>query len=494
MPDSYYHNETLFSEIYLEEITRQPEQEDVLASLSVLSQYRDYADTSSLESWRDSYVHEVLSALGFNAQVESKHITRLFPLGSTNQLVSLCFIVQADESLDNTLMGRNWMEKTIRVLREHNLSWGLLSNGKQWRILHQDEPMPYETYLEMDLEEILQNKAKDAYQIFHKFLKAQNFQVKEDGKCLFDRFKKESQDKINYIEKELANALKQREEGGKGVLSDICMGYVEELRRKSEGDLEDETLRRKIYHSAMLYMFRLLFLFYANARHLLSNDNHALLAKVIENSHHIRQSESGSSKTTTLWEDLETIFVDIDQTYNGGLFSPQESEFTRFLSDARIDDSYLTNVIYNLITYHEKNGQVKQISYRDMSVRHLGTLYEGLLEHKLFIAHEDTEVKVTKGKIQFIPTSQGGKIIKGHYIRSGEVYFSGDPSERKSTGSYYTPEYIVDYIVRNTVGEKLKELKEAFTNEQRPILETYKYALDEDERAESSTLLAYFRH
>ena len=191
MPASYYRNEILFSEIYLEEITRQPEQEDVLASLGVLSEYRDYADTRSVEAWRESYVHEVLSALGFNTLVESRHITRLFPLGSTETLVSLCFVIEAEESLDNSLMGRNWMEKTIRALREHGLSWGLLTNGKQWRILHQDEPTPYETYLEIDLEEILRNKAKDAYQIFHKFLKSQNFMAREDGKCLFDRFKKE---------------------------------------------------------------------------------------------------------------------------------------------------------------------------------------------------------------------------------------------------------------------------------------------------------------
>ena len=88
----------------------------------------------------------------------------------------------------------------------------MLTNGKQWRIYHQDESTPYETYLEVDLESILADKATEAYQIFYKFLKAENFVVKEDGKCQFDRFKQESIDKIDYIEKELANALKQREE------------------------------------------------------------------------------------------------------------------------------------------------------------------------------------------------------------------------------------------------------------------------------------------
>jgi len=497
----YYHNETLFSEIYLEEITRQAENADVLASLKVLGEYREYADTHNLQSWKDSYIHEVLSALGFFAQstptpssgggFERDHITYLFPMGSsgTEKPLSLCYVVLPEENLDNTTIGRNWAEKIIRALREKNLQWGLLTNGKQWRIYHQEEPTPYETYLEIDLEAILADKAKEAYQIFHKFMKAENFVVHEDGKCQFDRFKKESQDKIDYIEKELANALRQREEGGKGVLSDLCMGYVEELRHQNENNLDDEILRKKIYHGAMLYMFRLLFLFYADARRLLSDENHELLAKVESECRTRHDGNASSDLHFPIWDSLEHIFVDIDQTYNGGLFSPQESEFTRFLSDTRIDDSYLVNVIFNLTTYKEKNGQEKPISYRDMSVRHLGTLYEGLLEHKLFIAKEDTEVKVAKGKVQFIPASKGGKLAVGHYIRAGEVYFAGDPSERKSTGSYYTPEYIVDYIVRNTVGEKLKELKDAFLKEQRANLEASINAINEDERNALITLL-----
>lgn len=498
---NYYHNENLFSEIYLEEITQQTEDEDVLASLKVLSEYRDFAETDSLIAWKKTYVHEVLSALGFFAQsiststsinsLKNENITRLFPMGSSGEgkPLSLCYILMPEENLDNTTIGRNWAEKIVRVLRENNLQWGLLTNGKQWRIYHQDEPTSYETYLEIDLEAILKEKARKPYQIFYKFMKAENFAIQEDGNCQFDRFKQESHDKISYIEKELANALKQREEGGKGVLSDLCMGYVKELRQRKDGDLDDEGMRKKIYHAAMLYMFRLLFLFYADARGLLSDKNNELLTKVENECRSRHGSNDKNDPTFPIWDSLEKIFVDIDTTYNGGLFSPQESEYTRFISETRIEDVFLANVIFNLTTYKEKNGREKPISYRDMGVRHLGTLYEGLLEHKLFIAAEDTEVKVTKGKIQFVPASKGGKIVLGRYIRAGEVYFANDPSERKSTGSYYTPEYIVDYIVRNTVGEKLKELKDVFLQEQSPNLEAYANSIDIDERSTFKEIL-----
>jgi hypothetical protein len=242
------------------------------------------------------------------------------------------------------------------------------------------------------------------------------------------------------------------------------MGYVEALRADDVHDFDDDRLRKKIYHAAMLYMFRLLFLFYADARHLLSDENSATLANIKQLSQTYLNTGQIDQQVNTLWTHLETVFVDIDQTYNGGLFSPQESEYTQFLSDTRIADQYLASVLVNLTTYREKSGEAKPISYRDMGVRHLGTLYEGLLEHQLFIAQEDTEVKVSKAKVKFIPVSKGGKLVVGHYIKAGEVYFAGDPSERKSSGSYFTPEFIVDYIVSKTLEPKLDDLQQTLFN------------------------------
>lgn len=499
MPN-YYHNQMLFSEIYLEEITRQIEDAEVLASLKVLGEYRAYADTQDLSAWKASYIHEVLSILGFyvhaipadekNSLFKGDNLSAMHPLGADarEKPLSLCYSLLPEEDLNNISIGCNWAEKIIRALRENDLQWGLLTNGKCWRIYHLDEPTPYETYLEIDLESILKQNGIDAYQIFHKFLKIENFNLDEVGKCQFDRFKQDSKGKIDYIEKELTKALKQREEGGKGVLSDLCMGYVEELRREGAVDLDNESERRKIYHAAMLYMFRLLFLFYADARGLLSDSNHSLLEQVEKESADLN-SPAPVEPTTPLWNSLQKIFVEIDEVYNGGLFSPQESQFTRFISEIRIADSYLAKVVFNLSTYQERSGQVKGISYRDMSVRHLGTLYEGLLEHNLFIADENTEVKITKGKVQYIPISQGGKLKVGQYIPAGAVYFASDHRERKASGSYFTPEDVVDYIVENTVGEKLKGIKETFLKEQAPIITAIKNAINEEEKQSLAGLL-----
>ena len=108
-------------------------------------------------------------------------------------------------------MGSNFAYEIITALKKHDLSWGILTNGNQWRIYHTDEPTPYENYLEIDLESILNQQDKSAFQLIFFFLKSENFQVDGEGNSRFDLFKKESQDKIAYIEDELKNALKQKE-------------------------------------------------------------------------------------------------------------------------------------------------------------------------------------------------------------------------------------------------------------------------------------------
>ncbi len=485
---TYYRNEYLFSEIYLQEITQQPEDTEIMASLTTLKEYREFARTATIQEWKDSFVHEVLYTLRFGVKSENDRLTLLYHVGHTEAPLTLCYVLLPTEDLDNTTMGKNWAEKVIRSLRHYNLKWGLLTNGEQWRIYHLDESTPYEIFLEMNLAMILSDSASQAYQIFHKFMKVENFTADEQGQCRLDGFKQESLAKIDYIESELANALKQKEEGGKGVLSNLCMGYVEFLKANGAPDLDDDALRRKIYHGAMLYMFRLLFLFYADARGLLNETNSKLLKDVLHRSKAVSAMDTSVS-SHSIWNNLENIFVDIDQSYNGGLFDPHESEFTQFIEESRVNDDYLASAVYYLTSYQELSREEKSISYRDMSVRHLGTLYEGLLEHKLFITTEDTEVRIVKDKIQFIPASQGGKIVAGRYIRSGQVYFGSDRSERKATGSFYTPEYIVDYIVRNTVGEKLSQLQRDFLTEQKDLLSAVAKAIDQKEQKALTELL-----
>ena len=165
----------------------------------------------------------------------------------------------------------------------------------------------------------------------------------------------------------------------------------------------------------------------------------------------------------SLWKKLTHLFVAIDQgeddlgvtAYNGGLFSDEEKPY---LKNHKIGDQFLAPVLFDL-AYESVRDKRYEIDYRDLSVRHLGTLYEGLLEYKLnLVTSEPVVMRDLKGKRQYIAQSAAGDIKRGETIlERGEVYFADDKGERKASGSYYTPEDVVQYIVSNTVLPKLRE-------------------------------------
>jgi len=94
-------------------------------------------------------------------------------------------------------------------------------------------------------------------------------------------------------------------------------------------------------------------------------------------------------------------------------------------------------------------------------VRYLGTLYEGLLEYKLkLVEKEPVIIREGKGKRIYVPLSEAGTVKRNEpRLEIGEVYFADDNGERKSSGSYYTPEDVVQYIVSNTLLSKLQECR-----------------------------------
>src|SRR5207245_11026409 len=79
------------------------------------------------------------------------------------------------------------------------------------------------------------------------------------------------------------------------------------------------------------------------------------------------------------------------------------------------------------------------VDYRDLSVRHLGTIYEGLLEFHL---------------------------EKSETSDDWSIDLLNERGERKATGSYYTPDYIVKYIVDQALGPVLHRAVEEAPDEQ----------------------------
>jgi len=125
------------------------------------------------------------------------------------------------------------------------------------------------------------------------------------------------------------------------------------------------------------------------------------------------------AKSVNIYEKLILLFVKANAKYNAGLFARMD-----WIDDVRIDDKVLSNIIVNLY-YPECPYE-----FSVLPVEILGSIYERFL----------------------------GKTIRFRAVR-GDVQtavIEEKPEVKKAGGVFYTPQYIVDYIVRNTVGEKIK--------------------------------------
>src|SRR5205823_3723163 len=147
------------------------------------------------------------------------------------------------------------------------------------------------------------------------------------------------------------------------------------------------------------------------------------------------------------------------------------------LRDHKVPDRYLALAIDRLARdQDERTLALVFIDYKSLEVRHLGSIYEGLLEFKLKVADEDLTIQADKKGETYIPLSQA-KAKRGRQaevvVQKKEVYLSNDKAERKASGSYYTPDPIVEYIVAHTVGPVVEEKLEALRGEFRKVRKTF---------------------
>jgi type I restriction-modification system DNA methylase subunit len=128
-----------------------------------------------------------------------------------------------------------------------------------------------------------------------------------------------------------------------------------------------------------------------------------------------RELESWQNRglPTPFMRSLKSLFRDFDQVYNSKLFEPHQCE------DLIIDNSVLERILSVLYKYN----------FDLISADILGAIYEDYIGHIL----SETE--------------------------EGKTVIVESRAERKRIGIYYTPSYIVDYIVRSTLGELLKTCK-----------------------------------
>ena len=205
----------------------------------------------------------------------------------------------------------------------------------------------------------------------------------------------------------------------------------------------------EVRQAALVFLYRLLFLLYAEDRGLLPvndprYDDYGLRRRVRDDvAPRMDQGDSFSGVASSYYDHLMTLGRLIDQgdttiglpPYNGGLFA---TDAAPLLQDARLPDALVAPIVYDLSHAETAEGR-RFVNYRDMSVQQLGSIYERLLERE--------PVRDGQGQIVVRPNSYA----------------------RKDSGSFFTPQELVDLIVDRTLKPLAEERLRAFEDRARAL-------------------------
>ena len=326
---------------------------------------------------------------------------------------------------------------TADIESDGRIRWGILTNGRLWRLYdHRSRPRA-SGYYEADLQTILGKDDEDALRTFFLLFRRDAFTLRPGSTTTF-------------LESAIAEGRRYEEQIAQD-LSGVVFERVFPDLVQALADASGEELDR-VRQAALVFLYRLLFVLYAEDRGLLPvndvrYDDYGLRKQVRDDiAGRMADQDTYSSIASNYYDRLMTLFKLIDKgdpsiglpPYNGGLFA---SDAAPLLETVRLPDSKVAPIIYGLS--HSRSGAYgtseprtgrRFVNYRDMSVQQLGSIYERLLEREP--ARDDA------GKITIRP----------------------NPYARKDSGSFYTPQELVDLIVDHTlkplVEERLKRFEE----------------------------------
>ena len=323
------------------------------------------------------------------------------------------------------------------------LRWGILTDGARWRLYYQGARSVSEQFFEVDLAALLDLPghndglfALDAAECRH-WLKVFALVFRREA------FLPGAADGRTFHQRAIAEG-RFYEERVAASLSNLVFGQVFPALARAIAAAEPDAPLPEVREAALLLLYRLLFILYAEDRDLLPvrdrrYDDYALRDRVRGDVGRRKdQGDTFAETLATYWSAIDGLCRAIDQgeisiglpPYNGGLF---DRERAPLLDRIRLGDRVMADVI-DALSFEQGPAGRRYINYRDLGVRQLGSIYERLLEHEL------------------APDGDGVAVRPNIFARKG-------------SGSYYTPDDLVGLIVEETIEPLVRTRMDAFEAE-----------------------------
>ncbi|MEX2647875.1 MAG: restriction endonuclease [Alphaproteobacteria bacterium] len=329
---------------------------------------------------------------------------------------------------------------------DRRIQWGILTNGRLWRLYFQGARSRTEEFLELDLALLVgapgvvpdlfaqENTSPDhLLKVFLLAFRRNAFLPEADGRTFH----------VNALAEGRHWEVRVAEDLSRVVFDDVFPSLVRILTARDPGAprLPSAEYLEEVRVAALTLLYRLLFVLYAEDRGLLPVREeryrvYALRRIRDDVRERIDSRDAFSHTQERLHSNLKELFRAIHggdegiglPPYNGGLFDPL---LHPLLERVTIPDADFAAIL-DALSRREEGGRRKWINYRDLSVQQLGSIYERLLERAV-VQNADEVITVQP-----------------------------DAFARRTTGSYYTHQDLVDLIIKRAVGPLLDERWTAF--------------------------------
>ncbi|TEH00378.1 Eco57I restriction-modification methylase domain-containing protein [Pseudomonas aeruginosa] len=330
------------------------------------------------------------------------------------------------------------------------LQWGIVSNGKQLRLLRDAASLTRPSFLEVDLADLLGGQRYAEFANVWRLLHASRAPLLPspsgrgaggEGTCIWEQWRNEGQIEGTRVRDGLRNGVEQ-------ALLTFGTGFLQHPANHTlRTALDNGSLSKDAYFQQLLRLiYRLIFVFTVEERGVLhpqEDSPDALAARrayaegyALARLRDFCLKRRARTRHDDQWQAIRIVFRGLAQGESrlalpalGGLFAPEQCPH---LDIASLDNAHLLAALQHLrwaVVTQGKGSSLTPVDYRNMGPEELGSVYESLLE--------------------LVPSIDLPARTFGFVGRTEEGSTAGNA--RKLTGSYYTPDSLVQALIKSAL-------------------------------------------
>jgi hypothetical protein len=309
--------------------------------------------------------------------------------------------------------------------------WGIVTNGPTLRLLRDSTLVRHQAYVEFDLTAIFEESRFQDFAALYRLLHRTRLPggLADAGDCLLEQYYAHSVEQGGRVRAHLRDGVEE-------CITRLANGFLrhpanDALRRHiaPAGAGHAHLSAEDLYRQLLRLVYRFLFLLVSDDRGLLSPDPIYREHYSVSRLRRLLENPAACTEHDDLWQSLRVLWKVLSDDrlahflmlalLNGDLFTPQA------LDAFTLTNCDLLDAFWFLAWYQASAGSApRRVNYAALDVEELGSVYESLLEFHPAVDHD------AAGRPDFT-------LLVG--------------SERKTTGSSYTPPALVNELIQSAL-------------------------------------------